>query len=448
MNHSRRDFLKLNSVAAVGAIMVPSVLGACTSPGNKVVPAGKIIQDLTGKSMKELRDWYAKELFERFVPNMDEYVIDHEYGGFMCTVDIETGKLLSSNKRVWYEGRGLWTYAFLYNNLLKDEKILQVAKKSVDFILKHRPERGQFWPSSYTREGEVLGAAGDGNPWITSGGDIYGGLFMAEGLAEYAKASGDRQYYDLAKSVMQDCLAIYDNPEYVYRINYLSSEAPAILGTRVLGHWMVLLRAATQMLEYSPGDMEVTTVADRCIEAIMTHHLNDEYQLLNEGLNYDFSLPDNEFNQFSYTGHGIETLWMVMFEAERRQDKALLDRAIALFKRHIMVARDAVYDGYFRSLDHVDNNTWKTDKVLWLQEEILIGTLFIIEKTGDEWAEKCFAETYNYVCEKFAHTEYKFWVSGADRKVEEFPTNRAEHYHHPRHLMLNLLALNRLTDGL
>ena len=404
-----------------------------------------IIQSVTGKSMQELRDWYANELFNHFIPNMDKYVIDHEYGGFMCAVDIKTGELLSTHKRAWYEGRGLWTYSFLYNNFMRDEKILETAKKSLDFILQHKPPKGSFWPSSYTRDGRILEEAGDANPWIDDQGDIYGHLFVAEGLTEYAKAVGDNQYYELAKSILFDALDIYDNPEYRYHVSYLSADAPLIPGVRVLGHWMVLLRAVTQMLAYKP-DPDIEKVADRCVEAIMKHHLNNEYQLLNEALCHDFTLSDNEFNQFVYIGHGIETLWIVMFEAVRRNDKELLQQSMDAFKRHVIVAHDAVYGGSFRSLDHVDNNTWKTDKVLWLQEEILIGTLFMVEQTKDEWAQKYFAETYNYVCEKFVRDGYKFWIHGGDRTMEEFYTNRAEHYHHPRHLMLNILTLDRILN--
>ncbi|MEX2573179.1 MAG: hypothetical protein WD317_02740 [Balneolaceae bacterium] len=39
--------------------------------------------------------------------------------------------------------------------------------------------------------------------------------------------------------------------------------------------------------------------------------------------------------------------------------------------------------------------------------------------------------------------DYKFWTSGADRKLEEHNMVRAEHYHHP---LLNLLAVERMIE--
>lgn len=329
----------------------------------------------------------------------------------------------------------MWAYAFLYNYVRQSTDFLEVARKSKDFILRHRPPAGQFWPPSYSREGETR--SGNGN--------IYGNLFISEGLAEYAFASGEEEYFDIAREIMLDAMEQYDRPDYRYAISYLSPEAPDIKGVRVLGHWMVLLIGSTHMLMHRE-DPAIREISDRSIDAIMNHHLNSKYRLLNEGLNHDLSVPNNEFSQFAYMGHGIETLWMVMYEAVRRGDSRLFERSAAEFKHHVNVAHDAVYGGYFRSLDHVDNHTWKVDKVLWLQEEVLIGTMMMIEHTNDPWALNCFRETLHYVQEHFVHPGYRFWSTGGDRKLEEYRMSRAEHYHHPRHLMLNLLALERMID--
>lgn len=385
--------------------------------------------------MEELRDYYRKELFDRFFPNMDRYVVDHEYGGFMTTINSSTGERLSSIKRAWHCGRGSWVYSFLYNNLKADPRYLEIARKSVEFVMKNEPTDGNFWTDSFSREGKP----------VSSSGDIYGSLFVSEGLAEYAVASNQERYFDKAKAILLDCMRAYDQPDYHYHIGYLSPDAPRIPGTRVLGHWMVFLNSATQILKHG-DDPRIRTIADRCVDAIMTHHMNSEYQLLNEGLNHDLSLPDNEIAQFVYTGHGIETLWMVLHEAIRRKDKALFEQTHQTFKRHCEVARDRVYGGYFRCLDHVDDNRWKVDKVLWLQEEVLIGALCLIEHTDDPWAVECFVETQDYVNRAFVREGDAFWMHAGDRTLSTCPTDRAEHYHHPRHLMYNLLATERMIE--
>jgi N-acylglucosamine 2-epimerase len=432
---SRRGFIKQNLLAGTGMMILGGV-GSNVLAQSKPVPVQTKPVDrkkIGGMSLEQLRDQYKSALFNRFVPNMDSLVIDSQYGGFMCSVDTAARKLLNTNKSSWYEGRGMWTYAFLYNNFGKNPHFLEVARKSKDFILKHLPKDDSFFIASFTREGVP-----------TSGpGDIYSSLFVAEGLAEFAKASGEKQYLELAKKITVSAMARYDKPDFRYLIDYGPKGAPEIIGPRVNGHWMVFLRGATQFLEIE-SDPDIQKIADRSVEAIMKHHLNPDYGLINEGLNHDFSLPNNEWAQFSYLGHGIETLWMVMAEAVRRKDAGLFASATQAFKKSATVATDPVYGGYFRSLDNVSTHTFKLDKVLWLQEELLNGTMMLMEHTQDEWARERFAQTYADIQEKYLHPELAFIVESGDRTMARFSKNRAEHYHHPRRLMLNLLALDRM----
>lgn len=103
-------------------------------------------------SLQKLQDRYHSDLFDDFIPHMDQFVIDHQNGGFMCSVDISNGKQVNSNKTAWFEGRGMWTYSFLYNHFGKNPKYLEVARKSKDFILKLQPKDNSFWTSSFDRE--------------------------------------------------------------------------------------------------------------------------------------------------------------------------------------------------------------------------------------------------------------------------------------------------------
>lgn len=188
-------------------------------------------------------------------------------------------------------------------------------------------------------------------------------------------------------------------------------------------------------------------IADRAIEAILQLHVNPEYNLHNEYRRHDYSQPDNEYRDYCNTGHSIETFWMLMDEAVRRRDRTLYEAARDGFKRHMAVGKDPVYGGYFHELRDVNSYEWSVNKVLWLQEEILIGTLLMAEHTGDVWAQETFAEVDDYVRRNFARPGYRFWASGGDRTLTNLNMVRAEHYHHPRHLMLNYLAIKRLIEN-
>jgi N-acylglucosamine 2-epimerase len=397
---------------------------------------------LAGLSLKELRDQYRRVLFEDFLPFMEKHVIDREYGGFMCNTD-HRGQRANDKKSSWFEGRGIWVYAFLYNNLAKEEKYLEVARKSLELILQTRPADDEsLWPKELSKEGKPLASAE---------GEIYGDLFIAEGLAEFFKATGEQKYWDLAKQLLTKSIRLYDRPDYRPNIGqtYLGPQARPFPGARIQGVWMVLIRLATQMLE-TRADTEIEQVARRCVDAVLNHHYNPEFSLNNELLNHDLSRPDNEYAQLVYTGHSIETLWMLLYEAARGTDRKLFETVAERLRRHVEVAWDDVYGGVFRNLMNVEQNLWTLDKVLWAQEEVLIGTMFVIEHTGAQWARDWFTRTWSYVQEKFSLKKYDspIWMYAGNRKVEfeEFETRpkRVENFHHPRHLMLNLLSLERM----
>jgi len=434
-----------NFIGASGALALTAVVPGC-STGN--TSGREAHEEKTHKSMKisaiaglpveELLNRYRQYLFDDFLPFMDAHIIDHEFGGFMCNAD-RMGNLISTDKRTWFDGRGLWVYAYLYNNLKNDPSYLDTARKTADLLLKMRPSGNEFWPWSYTREGRLIN---DSSP------DIYGNLFIAEGLAEFSRATGDEQYYDLAKEIVTSCLCVYDRENYMYAVTYGPS-ADQLTGPRVLGHWMVFLKVATTML-YVKGDSDIEMIADRSIDALMNRHYVPDFDLMIEVLTHDMKVPEGPFSQFSYPGHIIEVLWMVMDEALRKKDQGLYDIAVKRLKRHAEVAWDDVYGGTFRCLENIDRNIWKVDKVLWEQAELLIGTMSMIEHTADPWAFDWFEKTYNYVIENFPLRKhgYPLWDVGGDRKMTFVnEAVRIENYHHPRHLMLNILSLERIIKA-
>jgi hypothetical protein len=107
---SRRDFIKQNSLAGLGIIGACGIAGSIVSQTASASPSIKDqeIKTISDLNLEQLRQRYREALFGRFIPNMDSLVIDHELGGFMCSVDILTRKLISTNKRTWFEGRGIW----------------------------------------------------------------------------------------------------------------------------------------------------------------------------------------------------------------------------------------------------------------------------------------------------------------------------------------------------
>jgi mannose/cellobiose epimerase-like protein (N-acyl-D-glucosamine 2-epimerase family) len=441
----RRKFLGA-CAAATASVAAPAILAGCKSKpagagDEKSVQARPRVDRLAGKPLAEIIAQYRSYLFDDFLPFVEKYVVDREYGGFICHTDLK-GNNISTEKNTWYQGRGLWSISFLYNKLAKKPEYLEIAGRTADFILQTRPEGDSFWPANFSRQGK---------PVAPPAPNFYGDLFIALGLQEYAKASGREQYWDLAREIMMKGLRVYDRPDYFPEAarGYVET-LPLIPGARIGGHWFMLLNLATLMLEAKP-DAELEAIADRAIDAVMNSHYNPEFDLINEVINHDLSRPDNDIAQLVHTGHNTETLWMTMAEAVRRKDTGLFERAAAYFKRNLEVAWDDVYGGVFTSLNHVDRFEWLTRKANWAQAETIIGLLLIIEQTGAEWAKTWFDRVFTYFSEKYPLKKYGYplWIDYADRKVTfvEKDYSRTEILHHPRHLMMAILILERMRQG-
>ncbi|MFH1567413.1 MAG: AGE family epimerase/isomerase [Gemmatimonadota bacterium] len=383
------------------------------------------------RRLAQLRDHYRTYLFEEYLPFWDRHGIDHERGGFLCGLDHD-GTCIDDTKNMWYQGRGLWAYSYLYRHF-GGEAHREVARRTRDFLLRcGRDERGR-WVTTLSREGAVLAPASPRG---------YEGLFVAEGLQAYAHATGDAEALEVAIATLAQCTALYADPARPVDEGYVPRCYP---GMRILGVSMVTLLTLTQLLEQGV-DGGLAAQCDQVVEAIVRRFWNPAYELMNEALDHGFSRPADENEDFVYLGHAIETLWMLMAEALRRGDRALLELAAQRFRRHLEVAWDDVCGGFFRAVK-VGEMRFELDKVLWLQEEVLIGTMILLEHTDWEWPAAWFERTFQYVEEKFrlAPYGYPLYQTGGDRRVTFQPhVRRKEHYHHPRQVMRNLLAVERL----
>ena len=403
---------------------------------------------LAGLTPTELQERYHRELFSGLLPFWAEHGIDQERGGFICSLDYD-GTRISTEKQVWFQGRGIWVYSFLYNHFDRNPAYLEVARKTKEFVLEHAPQPDGWWAESLSETGEAL------KPF---GGDVYGMYFTAEGLQEYAVAAGDEQALETAKSLIHKLHAYISRPGF----RMMGTGAP---GVRAQGLWMVNLRIATQMLARAK-DPRIEAIAEESVDAIVNRHYNPEIGLNNELLHLNFSRVKGEENQ-SLLGHSIETLWMVMDEARRRGDQPLWQTCADRIHHHLDVGWDYVYGGLAHMVD-VDAgcHKWPPEhpvgtklefrfvgeyhymKTVWALNEVLVATLKIYQRTRAAWAQKYFGMAQKTIDDKLAVRQYGTpgFMLFSDRKMQRVPhTARQDNYHPLRQLMLNLLTLKRMV---
>ena len=409
---------------------------------------------LAGMSLRELRQTLHDELFDVFLPFWDRHGVDREHGGVMSSLDYD-GTLVNSDKLLWFQGRAIWIYSFLYNHLDPDPRYLEIARQTKNFVLTHALQADGWWAEKLSREGKVL------KPYS---GDTEGMYFLVEGFQEYAAATGDEQARDLAFALLEKLFQHFDSPHFRYRgadFPYLWDSRQAV---RPQGLWMVIVYIAAQILSRWK-DPKILAMADQSIDAIMNKHYHPGIGLNTEALFFDFTRPPGE-EQKSRIGHAIESFWMVMEEATRRGDQALWDACAERVHRHLDVGWDHVYGGLCEWVN-VDQGGYQwppekpvgTDlefryvgeyhymKALWALNEALVATLNVYERTGAEWAARYFDLSYKLLNEKFSQKRRGLpgYMLFADRRMTAQPhVARQDNYHPPRQLMLNILTLDRM----
>jgi mannose/cellobiose epimerase-like protein (N-acyl-D-glucosamine 2-epimerase family) len=399
---------------------------------------------LAGMSLRDLRQHYHRELFDEVLPFWDKHGIDHQRGGFMCSL-ADDGTLIDTNKHHWFQGRGIWVYSYLYNQFGRDPRFLAIAGKAKDFLLAHFPQKDGWWAELVSREGRVLKPFGQ---------DLYGMYFGAEGLQEFAQATGDDQARDLAFRIVKKLFAHLQRPDFQDR-------AGGKPGVRTQGLWMANLQICTQILRRW-NDPEIARIADYSLNAILNKHYNPEIGLNTEVLNVDFSRPREEATR-SVLGHSLECLWMAFDEALRRKDAALARTCAERIRHHLDVGWDHVYGGLAEAVNvGQDCFEWPVDrlegthvefrmrgeynyrKTFWAINEVLVAAMKVFEQTGAEWAARYFGLAQTVADTMFKRKQPGAYMLVSDRKMTlRTQANRQDNYHPLRRLMYIHLALDR-----
>jgi len=430
---NRRRFIV--STLGASALTIP---GLSVTNGTKYTNGYKSSECIAGVTLQEHRDELKSMLYDEYLPFWEKGGYDKDYGGFICNLS-KDGIPVDDEKFIWYQGRAIWVYSFLYNHFGQDPAFLEIARNTRDFLVKNMYMGDGKWAELVRRDGHVIKG-------IVPGSDIYGWLFAANGLAEYYKISGDKEDLSLVKESIWAAVKAYDSPQY--------QEGTAFEGLRIQGHSMVFIRLLSQLLEQQQ-DERLEELMDFHLDKIMTSFYHPRYRVSNERLNHDYSRIEGE-EGLMFLGHSLETQWMVMQLALQKKDQVLFDKAKNNFRRFLEMGWDYNFDGWasenyhvFGSGDYILGTDYST-KTMWAHTEILVGCMMVFENTGEAWARDWYQRTWEYVLKTF-RLGVGAWEQAVNRQGEPISREkwginpmRRGNYHQPRFLMLNILSLDRM----
>jgi len=415
--------------------------------GFQSVAFKRIPEIIAGMNLKDLRDDYRDRIFRQYLPFWEKGGYDSESGGFMCELNSD-GAVVNDEKYIWYQGRGIWVYSFLYNNFGRDKRFLEIAVKSYEFLIKNMYIGDGKWHESVNRTGKPVAST------VAQGSekDVYGALFAAAGLIEFYRATGNEEIIKLAKTSIRSSVMAYEDLDYEgIKIDGIESK-----GLRSQGHSFMIVWILNNLLSFHE-DQSLEELIDEHVNHLMTHFWNADYGIVNEILFHDYSRVPG-YDQVMFAGHSLEALWMVLAESLRRNDKQLFKTCKQRIRRIIEMNWDYVFDGWCTQHYHVFNSELKCQgpdydlKVMWAHCELLVATMMVLELTGEIWAIEWYERARDYCIRKMANTGCGIWREavdrfGRDKKRPGISIYRKDNFHQIRYQMMNLLSIERIIKN-
>ncbi|HBL76212.1 MAG: N-acylglucosamine 2-epimerase [Bacteroidetes bacterium GWF2_42_66] len=353
---------------------------------------------------KKLAEQYKTELFENVVPFWLNNSQDNDFGGYFTCLDRE-GKVFDTDKFIWLQGREVWLFSMLYNQVEKKQEWLDAAVQGAEFLKKYGHDGTLNWYFSLSREGKPLI-----EPY-----NIFSYTFATMAFGQLSKATGNQEYAEIAKKTFDIILSKTDNPKGHWN--------KAFPGTRNLKNFalpMILCNLALEIEHLLDEDFLKQTI-ETCIHEVMDVFYRPELGLVVENLNTDGTLSDTFDGRLLNPGHAIEAMWFIMDLGVRLNRPELITKANEIAIQMIEYGWDEQYGGIFYFLDRLGHPTQQLEwdqKLWWVHIETLITMLKGYQLTGSEKSLEWFKKVHEYTWAHFKDAEHPEWFGYLNRRGE------------------------------
>ena len=347
---------------------------------------------------------YKNELLENILPFWLTHSKDEINGGYFTCLD-RSGKVYDKDKFMWLQGREVWCFASMYNNIEKKEEWLQMALHGSDFMELHGRDSSGNWYFSVTETGKPLV-----QPY-----NIFSDCFATMAFAALDKALPNDKYRKIALDTFENIISRQHNWKGVYNKNYP--------GTRNLKNFslpMILCNLSLE-LEHIIGKERVDSFIPEVVNEVMNVFYQPEYGLILENVHEDGSFCDSFEGRLLNPGHAIEAMWFIMDLGKRINDKALIEKACNIMLHTIEYGWDKKYNGIFYFLDVKGTPPQQLEwdqKLWWVHVEALValakGYAYTKNEKCLEWFHKIHAYTWNH----FKDQEHGEWFGYLNRRGE------------------------------
>lgn len=381
---------------------------------------------------------YRSTLLSNVIPFWMRYGLDREHGGYLTALDRD-GTVIDTDKSIWFQGRGAWTFATLYNTVEQKTEWLDAAWSGIEFLRRHGSSADSKLYFTVTREGQPLRMQRY----------VYSESFAAIANAAYARASGNAQAADDAIAFLDTYLGYSFEPGRM--LPKVNDATRPMMG---IGALMIGIATAQEVRE-NLGDVVLkgrtcTSWIDWAIERIEQYFLKPEHEALMEGVGPNGEIIDHFDGRQLNPGHAIECAWFIMHEGKRRGDQRLVRLGLTILDWMWKRGWDDEYGGifYFRDLrGQPVQDYWHDMKFWWPHCEAIIATLLAWTLTGDEKYARWHQQVHEWSFRHFPDPEFGEWYGYLHRDGQISVPLKGNMWKGPFHLPRMLWYCWKLLDS-
>lgn len=349
--------------------------------------------------------YYEKHILEDIMPFWDERCIDRECGGYLTCFDRE-GNLTDDNKYVWFQGRQLYVYSLLYNEVEARADWLEKAEHGYDFLIRKAYAGEGRWNYVLDREGNVR----EGTI------SIFSDLHVIHGLAEYLKAIDKKD--EAGMKILEESFTVLEknmfDPEF--KEIYENTWSPVFIWHDMYLTCLATVEACLPVL----GEKKAGRLFEECVEKITEWFANDQYQVIFEAVTRQRGVDvSSAKGRFINPGHMHESAWFVILAGIMKKDPGIIKRGTELAAWANRVGEDREYGGIISYADALgdipkpidwfaETNSLWNEKVWWPNSEALCCYAMAYAKSGDKRFLDMFERQHEF-CKYFYDAPYGEW---------------------------------------
>jgi N-acylglucosamine 2-epimerase len=362
---------------------------------------------------------YRSELLDRVIPFWLRHSLDHQHGGYFTCLTRE-GAIYDTRKYVWLQGRAVWMFSKLHNELDPRHEFLDAARLILDFLRRNgRDEQGRYY-FSLTREGRP--SFFQRKP--------YAAVFAMLGMLEFSKATNDPSLQKEATDLFWQIRKWIQDPTLLGR----PPQPPTLADV------MVTASMASEIASIDP-DPRYRGILRECLEASLAFYDPARRIFL------EYAPADTPEGRLFCPGDSIEASWFLLHAGPDEKMRTLLLDSI---EGALEFGWDQEYGGlyYFMDVDGLPPLPLESNmKLWWPHTEAIYATALAYSLTSEQrfltWLERVDA----YAFAHFSDAEHGEWFGYCDRRGELTNTAKGNNYkgcfHVPRMLLQSYQILSR-----